>query len=181
MFGGSQGYGAVFKVDKDGHESVLYSFRGGNDGSLPNGVVLDPQGDIYGVAKQGGTGCKSNGCGLIYRIDAAGNRKVLYRFTGGEDGGFPFGVVVDSSGNLYGTAAIGGNLSCNSPFGCGVVFKFDKAGKETILHTFTSSGGGMGTTLMQACRSAAVSFMARRNMEATPRAMGDMDVELSSR
>jgi len=62
----------------------------------------------------------------------------LYNFTGGADGGVPFaGVIQDQAGNLYGATYYGGNLSCNPPKGCGVVYEVSTAGTETVLHTFT--------------------------------------------
>ena len=47
--------------------------------------------------------------------------KVLYSFTGGDDGAYPSGLVLDPNGNLYGVAGGGGNSACQS--GCGVVFE----------------------------------------------------------
>jgi uncharacterized repeat protein (TIGR03803 family) len=62
---------------------------------------------------------------------------VLHSFTGGKDGGQPYaGLVSDAAGNLYGTTEFGGDLSCNPPYGCGTVFKVNKAGHETVLHSF---------------------------------------------
>ncbi len=70
---------------------------------------------------------------------------MLYNFTGGTDGTYPeFGLIRDSAGNLYGTAFGGGGLSCNAGYGCGVVFKLDTTGKQTVLYTFTGgTDGGM--------------------------------------
>lgn len=51
-------------------------------------------------------------------------------------------VVMDAAGNLYGTTAGGGDLKCGPPDGCGVVFKLDGTGKETVLHTFTAGADG---------------------------------------
>jgi uncharacterized repeat protein (TIGR03803 family) len=51
-------------------------------------------------------------------------------------------VVPDEEGNLYGTAVYGGDPSCNVPLGCGVVFKVDPEGHETVLHTFTEFPDG---------------------------------------
>jgi uncharacterized repeat protein (TIGR03803 family) len=67
----------------------------------------------------------------------------LYNFTGSTDGGYPYaGLVQDKVGNLYGTAAYGGNLSCQlGGNGCGVVFKIDTTGKETVLHSFSGVDG----------------------------------------
>jgi uncharacterized repeat protein (TIGR03803 family) len=54
--------------------------------------------------------------GHIY--STAGNETVLYRFTGGADGGTPFaGVVLGPNGNLYGTTISGGQTNA------GVVFE----------------------------------------------------------
>ena len=62
---------------------------------------------------------------------------VLYSFTGGADGGDPLaGLVVDSEGNLYGTTSGGGAGLLGCVFGCGVVFKVDPSGNETVLHNF---------------------------------------------
>jgi len=45
----------------------------------------------------------------------------------GSDGGNPTSnVIFDASGNLYGTASTGGNLSCGSGEGCGVVWKITR-------------------------------------------------------
>jgi len=80
---------------------------------------------------------------------------VLYTFTGGTDGSnIPAGevpfqeseppLILDSAGNLYGTTATGGDLSCSFAFsvGCGVVFKLDQTGKETVLYAFTGGTDG---------------------------------------
>jgi uncharacterized repeat protein (TIGR03803 family) len=64
----------------------------------------------------------------------------LYAFTGNADGALPQGgVVVDPAGNVYGTTTNGGNFggeNCGT-FGCGVAFKIDTRGHESLLHSFT--------------------------------------------
>jgi len=61
----------------------------------------------------------------------------LYNFDS-TNGVFPYaGVIQDPSGNLYGTAELGGDWDCNYPDGCGVVYKVTTAGEETVLHSFT--------------------------------------------
>jgi uncharacterized repeat protein (TIGR03803 family) len=54
----------------------------------------------------------------------SGVESVLYTFRGQADGAEPQGsLVTDSAGNLYGTTSYGGDLNCQPPLGCGVVFK----------------------------------------------------------
>jgi uncharacterized repeat protein (TIGR03803 family) len=124
---GAAGAGVVFKVDTSGHETVLYTFTGGNDGAAPNGVFRDGKGNLYGTASNGG----ASGAGVVFEVDTSGHEAVLYSFTGGNDGGgSDAGVTLGQDGNLYGTTNGGG--SANQ----GVVFKVDKSGHETVLHTF---------------------------------------------
>ena len=78
-------------------------------------------------------------------IASAATEKVLYRFSGGADGSAPFaGLVADSSGNLYGTTADGGNGDCQG--GCGTVFELspnpDGTWTETQLYRFTGGNDG---------------------------------------
>jgi len=132
--------GVVFKLDKNRQETVLYTFTGGNDGNGPSGgVIRDRAGNLYGSTGGGGP---ANG-GVVFQLDPAGKETVLYSFTKGADGGWPSGTLVrDRAGNLYGEATIGGNVrasacqSGGSDNGCGVVFKVEASGKESVLYTF---------------------------------------------
>ena len=133
--GGAFGYGTVFKLSAAGAETVLHSFTGtGGDGKFPfGGVARDGQGNLYGTTNTGGV----FGVGTVFRVDATGNETVLYSFTGtGSDGKSPYaGVVRDAQGNLYGTTESGGTSNV------GTVFKVDATGTETILYSFTVTGG----------------------------------------
>jgi uncharacterized repeat protein (TIGR03803 family) len=63
------------------------------------------------------------GCGTVFKLDTAGRETVLYRFKGEKDGGFPEGgLAMDGFANLFGTAALGGDFSCQEFLGCGVIF-----------------------------------------------------------
>ncbi len=127
---GSYGYnGVVYKVDTTGKETLLCTFTNGDGLNPAAGVIRDPAGNLYGAATYGGT----LGQGIIFKIDTSGRFTVLYNFTGGDEGGYPiYGVVRDSTGNLYGTAA-----ALNHPRG--VVFKLNAAGDYTVLYSFTNS------------------------------------------
>lgn len=133
LFGGAADFGAVYKLDTAGHETVLYSFTNGQDGSYPEGgVIRDQAGNLYGTAQNGGTANQ----GVVYKLDTTGHQTVLYSFTGGADGSQPYaGVIRDMAGNLYGTTLYGGAAE-------GVVFKLDTAGHETVLYNFMGATGG---------------------------------------
>lgn len=193
--GGLWNQGVAFRIDTAGHETVLHSFAGGSEGALPYGLVSDGAGNFYGVTQKGGGGV-APGCGVIFKLDAAGNETVLHTFTGadgdyaeaglvlqagnlygttfaggahgsgnvfkfdigtgaetvlysftdGADGGYPQGpVTFDAAGNLYGVASGGGmaGAKCSQPLaGCGVAYKVDPAGNETVLYTFTGGSDG---------------------------------------
>jgi uncharacterized repeat protein (TIGR03803 family) len=115
--------------------SVLYAFKGTHDGASPNaGLIRDKNGNLYGMTAQGGR-CRF--CGVVFELNAQGRKKVLYKFSGGVDGGLPLaGLVRDSDANLYGTTELDGDDTA------GVVFKLDKTGTETVLHSFTGGVDG---------------------------------------
>jgi hypothetical protein len=70
--------------------------------------------------------------------------KVLYTFTGGQDGSGPFaGPTMDAAGNLYGTAYQGGNIGGNCEFGCGTVFKLTHKGSAWIFSPLYLFQGGI--------------------------------------
>jgi uncharacterized repeat protein (TIGR03803 family) len=75
--------------------------------------------------------------------------RVLYSFSDGADGGHPNALLGDAAGNFYGTTDTGGNLSCNPPYGCGVVFKLAADGTQTVIHSFNGGDGRGPTGLVQ--------------------------------
>jgi uncharacterized repeat protein (TIGR03803 family) len=130
--GGASDYGTVFKKDYDGQETVLHSFAGGSDGKYPmGGLVRDAEGNLFGTTSSGG----AYNWGTIFEITGAGEESILFDFGGDTQDGFaPFSTLTaDEEGNLYGTTTQGGTYSL------GTVFKFSKAGKIKILHTFAGS------------------------------------------
>lgn len=131
-FGGSANLGTVFKVDTAGKETVLHTFVGANDGSLPlGGLFLDSKGNLYGTTQGGGAYYQ----GTVFKVNTAGKETVLHIFSGG-DGAYPFATpILDKNGNIYGTTEGGG------AWNVGTVFKLTKKGKETVLYSFTGTGG----------------------------------------
>ena len=114
--------------------TVLYNFTGSSDGAYPYAsLVRDAAGNLYGTTYYGG----SSSYGVVFKVDTSGTESVLYTFTGGADGGYPFaGLVRDKAGNLYGTTVDGGT------YFWGTVFKLSKTGKETVLYSFTGGAEG---------------------------------------
>jgi uncharacterized repeat protein (TIGR03803 family) len=137
--GGTSYEGTAFKLSSSGKETVLYSFRAGY-GNSPDSVIQDAEGTLYGTTTYGG----SYGRGAVFKVDQKGNETVLYSFRGAVQAfGFdPIGVVRDEQGNLYGTTGLGGEAGGCFGYGCGVVFKLDPAGKETVLYTFKGGPDG---------------------------------------
>ena len=138
--GGDSGCGTVFTWNTSGTEAILFSFPCGPGGDGPYGqLLMDNAGNFYGTTKVGGnSGCfDGGGCGVVFKLDSVFAETVLYTFTGGADGEYPFaGLVMDAAGNLYGTTINGGNA------GIGVVFEVDPIGDETVLHSFTGGSDG---------------------------------------
>ena len=63
--GGARNYGIVFELSPTGQETVLHTFGGGTDGAYPySGVVLDPEGNVYGTTSEGG----SANTGLVFKL-----------------------------------------------------------------------------------------------------------------
>ena len=141
--GGRAKDGVVYKLNASGQETVLHTFTGGADGGNPiAGLLRDSTGDLYGTTYAGGAGT-GYGYGVVYKLDTAGQESVLYSFTGAADGGRPVaGVVRDPNGNLYGTTSGGGSSNCPN-FGCGVVYRLNSTGQQTVLYSFSGLDGGV--------------------------------------
>lgn len=119
--GGAVGVGTVFEVSVSGTETIIYSFQAGKDGMTPlTGLVTTGKDEGCGVTWNGGT----HDLGTVYCGNTSGVETVLHSFVpNGKDGYNPIGpLVLDKSGNLYGTTANGGNGGCGV-YGCGTVFK----------------------------------------------------------
>jgi hypothetical protein len=140
-------------------ESVLYAFQGGSDASRPqSSLVADGAGNLYGTTVLGGSGCSNNVCGAVFRLSpptttgGSWTETVIYNFQGGTDGIDPVdGLILDKSGNLYGTTIGGGTGPCPTGVapgpGCGVVFELSPptsggAWTETILYNFQGGTDG---------------------------------------
>ncbi len=121
-YGGANGLGSVYELVRNAkggyRERVLYSFRGGSDGSSSTStLLLAGTGNLYGTTSAGGGTCD---CGTIFKVNAkSGKETVLHSFGTGTDGAYSYyGLTADTSGNLFGTTVAGGH------FNQGTVFEF---------------------------------------------------------
>ncbi len=141
----NRGCGTVFKITTSGTETVVYSFKGGTDGVAPWAALTDVKGVLYGTTAGGGTGAciaSGSGCGTVFKITIAGDKKILHNFKGPpHDGAQPLAGLTDVNGILYGTTIEGGN-GCRSSFGCGTVFRITTSGEESVLYKFKDGTDG---------------------------------------
>ena len=141
--GGTYGGGTAYELTSSGSgwtESVLHSFGGAGDGSIPYRSVLtfDNAGNLYGTTYLGG----SSNYGTVFQLTPSGSgwtEKVIYSFTDGSDGGYPYaGLIFDQSGNLYGATTDGGTG------GGGTVFELSPSGGGWTYSVLYSITGPLG-------------------------------------
>jgi uncharacterized repeat protein (TIGR03803 family) len=133
---GSFGCGTIYKVTKGGEFTIVYRFTGGADGAYPQSVIRDTEGNLYGVAQSNIT---APGGGTVFKLDTEGVFTVLHTFG-----------IVDASGGLAPVGRLSWNPANGSLTGatkgggtcCGVVFRLDANGNETVIHNFFGIGSG---------------------------------------
>jgi uncharacterized repeat protein (TIGR03803 family) len=135
QFGGSNGYGTVFKVDSSGNITPLHEFSGSDGAGPVASLVQASDGNFYGTTQGGG----AHNEGAIFKIDLSGNFTTAYSFTGGDDGGDVIsGLIEAQDGYLYGATFNGGASDA------GVVFRTDTSGNTTTLYSFSGGTDGFG-------------------------------------
>jgi len=105
------------------------------------GLVFDAAGNLYGATSQGGNSTCGQGCGTVFELSPSSSgwtKKTLHSFsfsTSANLGGiYPVGgVILDASGNIYGTLSQGASTTCNPGSGCGSVFRLTKG---SVGYTF---------------------------------------------
>jgi uncharacterized repeat protein (TIGR03803 family) len=137
LYGGTSGVGTVFELSPSGTETVRHSFAASHtDGHYPYaGLLMDTTGNLYSTAQSGG----AKGLGTVFKLSPNGTETLLYSFcvlAGCADGYHPrAGLIMDTKGNLYGTAFDGG------AYDAGAVFELSPSGTETVLHSFCQQMG----------------------------------------
>ena len=124
-FQGGRGYGVVFELEPNSKgrwaEKVLHSFANAPAGNPVAGLVMDSAQNLYGTTLLGETeSACGGGCGTLFKLSpSAGgwSYKVLHRFGQGTDGYHPSGdLILDASGNIYGTTQAGGTSGSGTVF-----------------------------------------------------------------
>jgi uncharacterized repeat protein (TIGR03803 family) len=148
------GCGAVFELSPTGTLTVLHAFKGGKkDGAYPSSnLIMDSSGNLYGATRGGGgTDCKNLGCGTVFKLAPNGKMTLLHRFS--EDGKIdqnPNQVIMDGTGNLWGTTRSGGNMQCGShpKVHCGSIFEIKKSSPFFVVHNFDGADGSVPSGLV---------------------------------
>jgi uncharacterized repeat protein (TIGR03803 family) len=141
--GGEYGYGTIFQLVRSGatwEETILHNFADGDDGGIPyGGLIANKAGSLYGAATEGGTG----GGGTIFELTPSNGSwtfTVLYSNPGWGISGSFRNLLLDASGNLYGTT------HCDGADSAGTVYKLTPASGSwtyTSLYSFTGGTDGL--------------------------------------
>jgi uncharacterized repeat protein (TIGR03803 family) len=121
--GGPNGSGTIFKLTPTGpgwKQTTLYDFPNCAEGCGPTTTLaLDKAGSLYGSGAGGNPDCGSYSCGTIFKLTPQTNGQwkysVIHKFVG-KDGAFPYGVIVDDKGNVFGTTEAGGTYNTGVAF-----------------------------------------------------------------
>ena len=165
-YGGDNEAGFAFKLARSAGWVLdpLYNFLGDDpaDGYWPTGVIVGPNGSLYGRASGGLTHCGGSPCGMVFNLtpplNACGSvlcswtEGIPYSFRGGADASGTINVsAFDQEGNLYGTSTGGGH------FGAGTVFKLTPSvggWTENILYSFAGHNDALMFPPLARCWSA---------------------------
>ena len=137
--GGSSSAGAIYELTAQTKTtftaSPVVTFNGTGNGSNPRApLIADTAGNLYGTTTNGGTSSD----GTVFEVSATGHAlSTLATFTGTANGANPYaGLVMDSTGDLFGTTYNGGAGSDGTVFEVAATTH-----KLTTLATFNGTNG----------------------------------------
>jgi uncharacterized repeat protein (TIGR03803 family) len=159
--GGLNYNGTIFEISPSGRLTTLFTFDGTN-GSLPNGGLIQANGDFYGVTSSGGSSiggleCQyvaDGGCGTVFEVTDGGELTTLCNFGVPPGCPIPAGpngpLVQGTDGNFYGT--VSQIFYDYPPSGPGSIYEVTSKGSTTTIYSFCQlancadglyPGGGM--------------------------------------
>jgi uncharacterized repeat protein (TIGR03803 family) len=133
QFGGTSGFGTVFKMNLAGTVTILQSFSQFDlNGAEPmDALIQASDGNLYGTCYSGG----ANNSGTVFRLSTSGAFTKIYDFTVADIGVYPkAGVIQASDGNLYGVTPGGG-------IGLGSIYQLTLGGVATLEASFENASG----------------------------------------
>ena len=154
-------------------ETILYSFTGNDGDANPvAALTFDSKGNLYGT-----TDSADQFHNMVFRLaherDGSWSETVLYTFPSENDDGvgLPGGVVMNATGNLFGTTSSEGQYGCGNAFE--LMPQSGQSWKEVILHQF-------GATSTDACHSKAGLILdVKGNLYGTSDSGGDHNLGIS--
>ena len=181
------GCGTVFKLARHGSGwlySLLYKFQGPPDGNSPVGVVVGPDGSLFGATQGGGVindgPCNQylHGCGTVFQVRPPAtfcssalcpwNETLLHAFTAAnDDGGNPGNgdLAFDSAHNIYGTTNVGGAAGLGSVY---ELARSQSGWTESTVYSFDSPAQGMSSPVSGLLMDGAGNFYGTTDPFTTP-------------
>ena len=151
---GTYGCGTVFVLSPPAvaggawTESMLYVFKGGDDGQFPLGALTMVGGVLYGATLEGGARDFGTVFALAPPTKAGGSwtKSLVYSFNGGSDGAKPHGSLINVGGTLYGATHIGGANHAGTIFALAPPTTAGGSWTETLVYSFAGGSDGANPT-----------------------------------
>lgn len=135
--GGTNDFGAVYKLAPDWTLTAIASFNSNNGANPRGGLVQSASGGIvfYGTTAHGA----GNGLGNVFRVAAGGGLSTMHDFSGADGANPEAGLTWTAGGNLAGVTYFGGTNG--APNGYGSFYTISTEGTFSSLFSFGWTNG----------------------------------------
>ena len=143
--------GGIVQLTPSGQLNLVHAFAlDGSEGNQPQGPLVEgPDGYLYGTTNTSTSGGTTAG-GLAFKVlPSAGGAFLSLGAVPSTSALRPSNALyVGSDGNLYGTSALGGNLTAAhcAGVGCGMLFQMTPAGTFTTVYAFQGGSAASPNT-----------------------------------